>query len=77
MLQEELLRTWFDHVQVLKPGIYVTYNGDFFDWPFLERRAAHHGFNMKNVCLFIIENFRGSFSLAGECFAHLYAYIII
>lgn len=34
----------------VKPGIYVTYNGDFFDWPFLETRAAHHGISMKEVC---------------------------
>jgi len=24
----------------------VTYNGDFFDWPFVERRALEHGMNM-------------------------------
>ena len=24
----------------------VTYNGDLFDWPFLEARANHHGINM-------------------------------
>lgn len=29
-----------------KPGIYVTYNGDFFDWPFLETRSAKHGMDM-------------------------------
>lgn len=29
-----------------KPGIYVTYNGDFFDWPFLETRASKHGMDM-------------------------------
>jgi len=44
--QIELLRLWFSHMQEVKPGIYVTYNGDFFDWPFLERRATHLGFKM-------------------------------
>lgn len=29
-----------------QPAIYVTYNGDFFDWPFIEARAAHHGLDM-------------------------------
>ncbi|KAL6508690.1 DNA polymerase epsilon catalytic subunit A [Orobanche gracilis] len=33
-------------MQDVKPGIYVTYNGDFFDWPFVESRAAHHGYNL-------------------------------
>ncbi|KAM7522501.1 hypothetical protein LguiA_012403 [Lonicera macranthoides] len=45
----ELLRHWFIHMQEVKPGIYVTYNGDFFDWPFLESRAAHHGFRMSDA----------------------------
>lgn len=50
MLQKGLLSLWFAHMQDVKPGIYVTYNGDFFDWPFLETRAAHHGYNMSEVC---------------------------
>jgi DNA polymerase epsilon subunit 1 len=52
-LQVELLRHWFAHMREVKPGIYVTYNGDFFDWPFLESRAAYHGFKMSEVCLFL------------------------
>lgn len=61
-LQVELLRHWFIHMQEVKPGIYVTYNGDFFDWPFLESRAAHHGFRMSDVCIeipFIYNNLLG------------------
>ncbi|KAF9594988.1 hypothetical protein IFM89_035761 [Coptis chinensis] len=46
--EEELLRHWFAHMREVKPGIYVTYNGDFFDWPFLETRAAHHGMVMND-----------------------------
>ena len=44
-----LLRCWFDHMRAEKPGIYVTYNGDYFDWPFLEDRAAMHGISMYQV----------------------------
>ncbi|RVW54465.1 Retrovirus-related Pol polyprotein from transposon TNT 1-94 [Vitis vinifera] len=47
--EKELLRMWFAHMREVKPGIYVTYNGDFFDWPFLESRAAHHGLKMSGV----------------------------
>lgn len=47
--QSELLRRWFNHMIDVKPGIYVTYNGDGFDWPFIEQRAKHHGLNMFNV----------------------------
>lgn len=49
VLQLDLLNAWFSHMQEVKPGIYVTYNGDFFDWPFLEKRAAHHGIKMNEV----------------------------
>ncbi|XP_060894086.1 DNA polymerase epsilon catalytic subunit A [Labrus mixtus] len=41
-----LLQRFFDHVHETKPNIFVTYNGDFFDWPFVETRAALHGLNM-------------------------------
>ena len=30
----------------MRPQIFVTYNGDFFDWPFIEKRAAFHGMDM-------------------------------
>ena len=34
-----LLRRWFDHMRETRPCVYVTYNGDFFDWPFVETSA--------------------------------------
>lgn len=42
-----LLRRWFAHMREVQPAIYVTYNGDFFDWPFLETRAAARGLDMR------------------------------
>ncbi|KAK3581719.1 hypothetical protein CHS0354_015350 [Potamilus streckersoni] len=41
-----LLQRFFDHILEVKPHIFVTYNGDFFDWPFVEARAAFHGLDM-------------------------------
>lgn len=35
------------HTVQVKPGVYVTYNGDFFDWPFIETRASKNGMDMK------------------------------
>jgi len=26
------IRRFFDHVVEVKPNVFVTYNGDFFDW---------------------------------------------
>ncbi|GAB2214864.1 hypothetical protein Drorol1_Dr00019229 [Drosera rotundifolia] len=71
--EEGLLRHWFTHMQDVKPGIYVTYNGDFFDWPFLERRAAHHGLKMNDELGFQCDKVQGEcrakFSCHLDCFA--------
>jgi DNA polymerase epsilon subunit 1 len=40
------LQKFFDHVLEVRPHIFVTYNGDMFDWPFIEARAAIHGMDM-------------------------------
>ncbi|KAK8952512.1 DNA polymerase epsilon catalytic subunit A [Platanthera zijinensis] len=69
----ELLRLWFSHMQEVKPGIYVTYNGDFFDWPFLEKRASHYGIKMSEEIGFQCDNIQGEcrakFSCHLDCFA--------
>ncbi|KAF9359459.1 DNA polymerase epsilon catalytic subunit [Mortierella sp. AD094] len=44
--EQECLRRFFHHVQEVKPTVFVTYNGDFFDWPFVEARAKIHGIDM-------------------------------
>lgn len=71
--EAELLKLWFAHMQEIKPGIYVTYNGDFFDWPFLEKRAAHYGIKMSEEIGFQHDNIQGEcrakFSCHLDCFA--------
>ncbi|KAI9339371.1 hypothetical protein BDR26DRAFT_919110 [Obelidium mucronatum] len=42
-----LLKRFFEHVREAKPTVFVTYNGDFFDWPFVEARAAVHGMSLE------------------------------
>jgi DNA polymerase elongation subunit (family B) len=44
--ESQLLQRFFDHILDVRPHIFVTYNGDFFDWPFVEARAAVHGLDM-------------------------------
>ncbi|PWA40336.1 DNA polymerase epsilon catalytic subunit [Artemisia annua] len=71
--EEELLKLWFSHMKEVKPGIYVTYNGDFFDWPFLENRAAHHGLRMNDEIGFQCDKTQGEcrskFACHLDCFA--------
>lgn len=33
--EECLLKKFFEHIRETKPFIFVTFNGDYFDWPFV------------------------------------------
>ncbi|KAI9690075.1 MAG: DNA polymerase epsilon catalytic subunit [Bogoriella megaspora] len=44
--EKGLLERFFEHVKEAKPTVMVTYNGDFFDWPFVEARASVQGIDM-------------------------------
>ncbi|VDK29313.1 unnamed protein product [Anisakis simplex] len=41
------IRCFFDHIIRVRPSIFVTYNGDSFDWPFVEARAALYELDMR------------------------------
>ncbi|CAA0372322.1 unnamed protein product [Arabidopsis thaliana] len=71
----ELLRKWFSHMQELKPGIYVTYNGDFFDWPFIERRASHHGIKMNEVLGFRCDQNQGECRAKFVCHLDCFSWV--
>ncbi|XP_060536886.1 DNA polymerase epsilon catalytic subunit 1 [Cylas formicarius] len=45
--EQALIQKFFDHIMDIRPHIFVTYNGDFFDWPFIEARAASYDLDMK------------------------------
>lgn len=45
--EKQMLEHFFTHIRRVKPNIIVTYNGDFFDWPFVEARAKVHGMNFQ------------------------------
>ncbi|GJJ12948.1 hypothetical protein Clacol_007195 [Clathrus columnatus] len=37
---------FFEHIRQVKPTVMATFNGDFFDFPFLRARAEVHGMDM-------------------------------
>lgn len=43
-----LIQKFFDHIMDVRPHIFVTYNGDFFDWPFIQARAASYDLGITN-----------------------------
>ncbi|RPA85713.1 DUF1744-domain-containing protein [Ascobolus immersus RN42] len=44
--EKAVLERFFDVIKISKPTVMVTYNGDFFDWPFVEARSAANGIDM-------------------------------
>uniref|UniRef100_T1J6P1 DNA polymerase epsilon catalytic subunit n=1 Tax=Strigamia maritima TaxID=126957 RepID=T1J6P1_STRMM len=44
--EASMLQKFFDHILEVKPHVFVTYNGDSFDWPYVEARAAFYGLDM-------------------------------
>ncbi|KAL6531312.1 hypothetical protein OROHE_014381 [Orobanche hederae] len=73
--EKGLIKLWFEHMQEAKPGIYVTYNGDFFDWPFLETRAAHHGYDMNNELGFRCDKIQGECRAKFACHLDYFAWV--
>jgi DNA polymerase epsilon subunit 1 len=44
--ERRVLERFFGHIKEAKPTVIATYNGDFFDWPFVETRASVLGIDM-------------------------------
>ena len=44
--EKAMLERFFLHIKEAKPTVIATYNGDFFDWPFVEARASVLGIDM-------------------------------
>ncbi|KAK3320306.1 hypothetical protein B0T19DRAFT_285529 [Cercophora scortea] len=44
--EKGVLERFFLHIKEARPTVIATYNGDFFDWPFVEARASANGIDM-------------------------------
>ena len=66
-----LIRCFFDQVRLLRPHIFVTYNGDFFDWPFVEKRADVYGMDMTKEIGIAVDR---SGEYRGRCAVHMDAF---
>ena len=69
--EKDLIVRFFEHCQDLRPNIWVTYNGDFFDWPFVEKRAMKYGIKMENE---IGVSVTRSGEYRGRCSVHMDAF---
>ena len=66
-----LLNKFFDHIREARPTVISTFNGDFFDWPFVETRAKIHGLNMFDEIGFAPDaegEYKSSYCSHMDCF---------
>lgn len=69
--EKALLERFFDHVRECKPTVIATFNGDFFDWPFVEARAAYHGLDMFSEIGFAKDSegeYKSSYCVHMDCY---------
>lgn len=69
--EKALLDRFFTHIRDVKPFIFVTFNGDFFDWPYIQDRAKTYGMNLETE-IGIVQNsmgeFIGRFNVHMDCY---------
>ena len=44
--EKGVIERFFLHIKEARPTVIATYNGDFFDWPFVDARASVNGIDM-------------------------------
>lgn len=64
------IRRFFEHIRETRPIIFVTFNGDFFDWPYLKTRSQKYGIDMeKEIGVYEDqEEFKGRCSIHMDCY---------
>ncbi|KAJ9368773.1 hypothetical protein DTO282E5_6508 [Paecilomyces variotii] len=70
--ERAVLERFFGHIKEAKPTVIATYNGDFFDWPFVEARASVLGIDMYTEIGFRKNNediYQSDHCVHMDCFA--------
>ncbi|SSD58769.1 probable DNA polymerase epsilon catalytic subunit A [Saccharomycodes ludwigii] len=66
-----LLKKFFEHIKDVRPTVIATFNGDFFDWPYVDNRAKFHGISMFDEIGFgpdIEGEYKSSYCSHMDCF---------
>jgi len=67
-----VLERFFLHIKEARPTVIATYNGDFFDWPFVEARASVLGIDMYQEIGFRKNNediYQSDYCVHMDCFS--------
>jgi len=69
--EKSLLVRFFEHIRETKPFIFTTFNGDYFDWPFIQDRAETYQLKMEEeIGIYNSTNgeIHGRFAAHLDCF---------
>lgn len=66
-----MLRRFFEHIRDVRPTVIATFNGDFFDWPYVEDRSRIHNLDMFEEIGFAKDNdgeYKSKYCVHMDCF---------
>ena len=69
--EKAMIERFFLHIKEARPTVIATYNGDFFDWPFVEARASINGIDMYQEIGWKQDNddqYKCNYSVHMDCF---------
>lgn len=69
--EKSVIERFFLHIKEARPTVIATYNGDFFDWPFVEARASVNGIDMYHEIGWKKDSedqYKCSYSVHMDCF---------
>ncbi|CAK9437319.1 uncharacterized protein LODBEIA_P16970 [Lodderomyces beijingensis] len=69
--EKHVLLRFFEHIRDVRPTVIATFNGDFFDWPFVENRARFHDLDMFDEIGFAKDNedeYKSKYCVHMDCF---------
>lgn len=70
--EKAVVERFFLHIKEARPTVIATYNGDFFDWPFIEARASVLGIDMYHETGFRKNSediYHSDYGVHMDCFA--------
>ena len=65
------INRFFSHILLVRPVIFVTYNGDAFDWPFVDARCDANGISMRDVIGFrknSQDEYEANYAIHMDCY---------
>ena len=70
--EKAVIERFFLHIKEARPTVIATYNGDFFDWPFVEARASVLGIDMYQEIGYRKNNediYQSNYGVHMDCFS--------